>query len=282
MHFLKLCKYKLLHDNKWERIFFYSHRSPDPLPVKTDLPTLTCFDEEFDDSRPRDPIYWDVSAVSNHDHLLVTFFRRDKYNDDEYESKKAYGDRPFINVKTMIFNLPDFYVTRKCHCVQVPEFFYDSDDYKITKPFIFVHDDDIFVKVWRRGNSEILTKLSIKSLVYDEHNISCKSYVFPASTYSNLTMLGNQPVIAVSSNTELNVTYLFALTSCTELSNSCIELATFDYQFDPAPVIMGSSDGSKFVAIGMLKVDSQSGSSQELHVLQVVPQGIQTCIYSKL
>ena len=277
VHFLKLYTYKLLCDNKWEKIFLYSYRSPDPLPVRTDLPTSS-FDEEFDDSRPRDPISWDVSAASNYNHLVVTFFRRDKYSDDEYESKKAYGDRPFINVKTMIFNLPDSYMTRKCHCVQVQEFFYDSDDCKITKPFIFVHNDDIFMKVW---SGENLKKFSIKSLVNDKHITSYKSFIIPASTYSNLTMLGNQPVIAVSSNTKVNdpsVTYLCAFTSCTEWSNNCVELATFDYCFDPAPIIMGSSDGSKFIAVGMLKVDSQSGSSQELYVLQVVPQGIQTCI----
>ena len=65
--------------------------------------------------------------------------------------------------------------------------------------------------------------------------------------------------------------YLCALTSCNS-NDTWVELAQFDYRFDPAPVAIGSLDGSKLVVIGLMKVESQS--SQELHVLQVVPQGI--------
>lgn len=264
---LKLHTYELLCDNKWKDNFLvYSHRSPDPLPVKTDLPVVQCFEDEFDADRARDPTYWGVSAASNHNHLLVTFFRTDKYNDDEHESKKAYGNRPFISITTLVFNLPD-YTSRKCHIVQLEQSQSYNSDNKITRPFIFVHDDDMFVKIWDRNEGESLTKYSIKSLISRNHSAFTKLYRISALTYSNLTLLGNQPVIAVSStNTELDYTYLCALSSYT---GTCIELATVNYQFDPAPIIMGSSESRKFIAIGMLKVDSQPS----LHVLRVVPQG---------
>ena len=103
-----------------------------------------------------------------------------------------------------------------------------------------------------------------------------ESHSIPESTYSNLTLLGNQPVIAMSSNTKPNDSslYLCASTFCNS-NDTWVELAQFNYQFDPAPVIMGISDGCKFLAIGMMKNDSQSDTNQELHVLQVNPQGME-------
>ena len=169
-HCLSLHSYKLLHDNKWDRkMYLYSYRSLDPLPVKNDMS-----DDEFDrhsytdalfnreEYRSRDPIHWDVSAASNHDHLLVAFFRRDKYAENEYDSKFEHGDGPFINVK-IIFNLPNY--TKKC--VEGPRFDCDFDDCKITKPFIFIHNDNVFVKVWTKSEDKNLQKASLKSLLSD-------------------------------------------------------------------------------------------------------------------
>ena len=177
-------------------------------------------------------------------------------------------DHILIDITIMIVNLPLWYVKK---CVKGPTF-YDCDDCKVTKPFIFIHDQNIFVKVWTKGNGGIhanLRKATLKSLV--DYLLWYESHSIPELTYSNLTRLGDQAVIIMNPNDSKD--YLCALTSL----NSCdtwAEIAQFDYRFDPAPVIMGSSDGSKLVMIGMLKVDSLLGLSQELHVLQVVPQGI--------
>ena len=49
-----------------------------------------------------------------------------------------------------------------------------------------------------------------------------------------------------------------------------VELAKFDCRFHLKPVIVGVPDGSKLVAIGMVK----SGSNKDLYVLEAIPQGL--------
>ena len=284
-HRLNLYLYKLLKDNVWDGSDLYSIKSPDPLKIVDPLYALdgqyseAHYYHKSDENCARDPMYWDVSAASSDDHLLIAFFRRDEYDQDEYDSKKEYGHGPFINVKIAIFDLPR-HTPRKC--IDRLQFYCDSKDCKITKPFIFVHDDDVFVKVWSKtevhDKFRNLKRASLKSLLNDEYPKWCDSCSIPELTYSNLTLLGNQAVITMSycNSAKPNYDpslYMCALTSCNS-NDTWVELTQFNYRFDPAPVIMGLSDGSKFVAIGMLKTDSQSGLSQELHVLQVVPQGM--------
>ena len=287
-HRLNLKLYTLLKDNIWDGHGchnLYSLKSPDPLDI---VDPLYAQEGEYsedhyyhksDENRARDPMYWDVSAATSDDHLLVAFFRRDKYDEDEYDSIRENGYGPFINVKIVIFDRSGYNLHK---CVDMLQFYCDSEDCKITKPFIFAHNDDVFVKVWSKA--EVLDKFmnlkraSLKSLLDDDRPKWCDSHSIPESTNSNLTLLSNQVVITMSPNANPNdpSLYLCALTS----HNSCntwVEIAHFDYQFDPAPIIMGLSDGSKLVAIGTMKIHSQSVSNQELHVLQIVPRGKQLC-----
>ena len=280
-HRLNLHFHKLLKDNVWEESASYSLKSPDPLSIVDPMYALDHhYSEEHyyhrsDENRARNPMYWDVSAASSDDHLLVALFRRDKYDDTEYHSQMEYGYGPFTNVKIAIFDPPRYNSYYEPCITKGVEFYCDFEDCKITKPFIFVHDDDVFVKVWSKAEAlhkfRNLKRASLKSLLNDNGSKWNDSLSIPDSAYSNLTLLGNQIIIVMSHSNNYDPSlYLCALTSCNS-NDTWVELTQFDYQFDPAPVAIGSPDGSKLVAIGMMK--PQLGSSQDLHVLQVVPQG---------
>ena len=115
-----------------------------------------------------------------------------------------YGYGPFINVKIAIFDPPRYnnYVYCKPRATKSVKFYCDFDDCKITKPFIFVHDDDVFVKVWSKAEAldkfRNLKQASLKSLLNDSDPKWNNSHSIPDSTYSNLTLLGNQIIIRPS------------------------------------------------------------------------------------
>ena len=190
-----------------------------------------------------------------------------------------YGSGPEVNVKVLIFNEH----LRLVHCVKGPsELLPDSEDNQINKPIIFVHDDNFYVKVWTNFEKQIANfrKASLKSITDKSNSPSqyiewCGSHSIPEMS-SNLTLLKNQPVIGiVSTSTADNESeshlYLCALTSC-KSGDTLVELASFKHRFDPAPIVVGVSDGNKLVVIGMIKNSSES--HEELHVLEAIPQGL--------
>ena len=275
-HYLKLHSYKLSRSNVWEgERYLCSLRATDPLDTKSyDEDDEYHGNDNLEEYRSRDPLHWDVSAASNNDCLLVAFFRMDKYNDDEDPYFDEDIGRQFIHTKIVIFDEPTLCYTDKF--VEGPHFSHDSEDsYSITKPLFFIHDDNVLLNVW---TLEDVQKTSLRGILKKGSSWSTwnKSCSIPKSAqHSNLTLLGNQPVMTISSSTCSNTTpnedmnlYVCALTSC----NTVVELFNFNlFRFNPAPVIAGLSDGSKLVAIGMLAIDNVR---PDLHVLQLVPQGM--------
>ena len=238
-HRLNVYLYKLLKDNEWEGngTSYFSHKSLDPLPYIDPLYDLCGEDSEAsnyhkrDDNRARDPEYWDVSAANNNNNFLVAFFRRDKYYaDDNYDrvSRCEYGDRPFISIKILIYD-PNLTLVK---CVEGPCFF-DNKDNKITKPLIFVQDDNVYVKVWTKPKDVNLQKASLKSLINGASRYDAwKKSHSVVMNHSNLTLLRNQVVVGIttmSANDDDLRFYLCTLTTCKE--DTWVELCCIIWQF---------------------------------------------------
>ena len=282
-HKLELLSYKLLETEWGEGRHMHSMKCTDPLYDLDwcDYESLGSYGSFCRDNRIRNPKHWDASITSNDNYLFVGFFRTDKYNgsmsDREY---LRFGCGPFINVKILIFNES----LKLVQCVEGPSFD-DNEDINTKMPIIFVQDDNFYVKVWTNFENTNFQKASLKSITADQPKSSFAPYVdwhcshsIPEKS-SNLTLLKNQPIIGASKSTadsESKRFYLCALTSC-KPGDTWVELANFNFQFDSAPVVIGLPDGIKVVAIGMVKAVPHL--SQELHVLEVVPQGLHYTVY---
>ena len=285
-HKLHLCPFKLL-ETGWENSLPYSQsfKSTDPL-LTTELVDdieahYDCSYQSFlNENRSRDPLHWDISIASNDDHLFVALFRRDDYGNQSLSYRDLlycdYG--PYLNVRIFIFD-ENF---RHTHSIQGPSL-NDSEleDSKISKPAIFVHGDNFYVKVWKNFNDQNFQKASLKSILTADRSNSTSDYVPWHNSHSipemnsNITLLQSQPIIGISPAmseicSDSDSIYLCALTSC-KSGDTWVELAKFDCQFHLKPVIIvGIPDGSKLVAIGMVK----SGSNKDLYVLEAIPQGL--------
>ena len=150
-HKLELRSFKFL-ETGWEKSLPYSRsfKSTDPLfTTELDDDIEADYDRSYwsflNENRARDPLHWDVSIASNDDHLFVALFRRDDYGNQYLSDRDLFHcDRgPFLNAKIFIFD-ENF---RHTHSVQGPSL-HDNEleDSKISKPAIFVHGENFYVK----------------------------------------------------------------------------------------------------------------------------------------
>ena len=283
-HKLELHSFKLL-ETGWKKSLPYSRsfKSTDPLfTTKLDEDIEAGYDPSYrsflNEHRARDPLHWDVSIASNDDCLFVALFRRDDYGIQYLSDRDVYryGCGPFLNVRIFIFDEKFRYI----HSVQGPSF-NDNEDSKISKPAIFVHGDNFYVKVWKNFNDRNFQKASLTSILGTERSKSTSHYIswqdshsIPEMSSNIITLLQSQPIIGISPTmsdtcSDSDSLYLCALTSC-KSGDTWVELAKFDCRFHLKPVIVGVPDGSKLVAIGMVK----SGSNKDLYVLEAIPQGL--------
>jgi hypothetical protein len=289
-HKLELRSFKLL-ETGWDKSpFRRSFKSTDPL-------ATTELDEDIeggyhrsyrsflDKNRARDPLHWDVSITSSDDRFFVALFRRDDYGNQQLSDRDLYryGRGPFLNAKILIFNENLQFI----NSVQGPSI-HDNEDSKISKPAIFIHGDNFYVKVWTSFDNQNFRKASLTSILaaqksnFTSHHIAWHdSHSIPEMS-SNITLLQNQLVLGISPPTvggsvseSFSDLTICALTSCISQTQSgdsgdtWVEVANFNCRFDLKPIIVGVPDGGKLVAIGNVN----DGSNQELHVLEAIPQG---------
>ena len=279
-HKLELHSFKLLKTG-WEKNWYMqSFKSTDPLPTtELDDDIKAGYDHSYrsflDKNRARDPLHWDVSIASNDDRLFVALFRRDDYGNQTLSDRDLYryGCGPFLNVKIFIFNEHLEHI----HSVQGPSL-HDNEDSNISKPAIFVHGDNFYMKVWKNFNDRNFQKASLNSILTAQKSNSTSHYITWYDSHSipemssNITLLQSQPIIGVSPAVIMSDSesfYLCALTSC-KSGDTWVELAHFNCRFHLKPIIVGVPDGGKLVAIGMVT----TGSTQELHILEAIPQGL--------
>jgi hypothetical protein len=280
-HKLHLYSFKL-RETGWDNIrHMKSFKSTDPLPTTDDdIDYHRSYQLFLNENRARDPLHWDISITSTDDHLFVALFRRDHYGNQYLSDRDLYltdGRGPFLNVKILIFNEKLWHT----HSVRGPSLD-DNEDSKFSKPAIFVHGDNFYVKVWTNFNDQNFQKASLNSILTAQETDStsqcryitsswCDSHSIPEIS-SNITLLQSQPIIGMSptvGDNEPESFYLCALTSCRS-GDTWVELARFNCLFDLKPIIVGVPDGGKLVAIGMVNADS----NQKLQVLEAIPQGL--------
>ena len=268
-----------LESERSQRGQLYSHKCIDPLSEleyeddEKEMYHPESTQQYYTENRSRDPLQWAVSAACSESYLFVAFHRLDKYNDDDRErmtweeKEKGLEHEKYTSVKIIVFNKIDG-VYRHLKDVSI----FSSTEGDITKPLLFVHKDNIFLKYWikfENKNSCNFQKSSLISLTdKSSHPVWQDSHPIH-DIHSNVTFLGGEPVVGLidpADKDKLRI-HLCTLTSCKE-GDAWVEIASFDARFDTTPIMVGLPDGSKFIAIG------NRATSGELHVLEVNPQGI--------
>ena len=280
-HTLNIAIMNPLESERSQRKQLYIHKCIDPLAqleyenynVK-EMYRPKSTQQYYTDNRSRDPLQWAVSAACSESYLFVAFHRLDKYNDYDREhmtweeKEEGLEHEKYTSVKIIVFNKIDG-VYRHLKDVSIDSSTVEGD---ITKPLLFVHKDNIFLKYWIKFENKNSCNFQKSSLISLTCTDKSSHPVWQDSNpihdiHSNITFLGGEPVVGLIDPADKNKLHLCTLTFC-KGGDAWVEIASFDARFNTTPIMVGLPDGSKFIAIG------NHATSGELHVLEVNPQGI--------
>lgn len=200
-HTLRVYIYEL-SDTRSEELCPYSVKCTDPLGVSESMEMCTY--EKAPDYKKysqRDSKLWDITVASNNNGVVLAFIRQDEYTFGEkcmmsIEEEEMYGVGPFINVKTIIFSCDHIIIVKDGLSLEGT-----IEENEITKPLLFVYEDNVYMRVWSNFTQNNFYKTSLKSLTdqSSKYSASWHNSCSIPERILNGTFLNSCPVVGVTS-----------------------------------------------------------------------------------